>query len=68
MSFDALMRWEWEGGTPASVRNRDEAVHTKPETDTHMGSQAATGRQKARRAASVSPPPVERWQGDDSQR
>lgn len=68
MSFDALMRWEWEGGTPASIRDRGEAVHTKPGTDTHTGSLAATRRQKARWATSVSPPPFERWQGDDSQR
>jgi hypothetical protein len=70
MSFDALMRWEWEGGAPASKHDRDEAAHTKPTKNTHMGShsQAANGRQKARRAVSVSSPPFERWQGDDSQR
>jgi hypothetical protein len=68
MSFDALMRWEWEGGTPASMRDRDEAAHTKPAKDTHPRSQAANGRQKARRPTSVLPPAFERWQGDDSQR
>jgi hypothetical protein len=26
MSYDALMRWEWEGGTPAFVTERDEAA------------------------------------------
>jgi hypothetical protein len=26
MSYDALMRWEWEGGTPSSARSqRDDA-------------------------------------------
>jgi hypothetical protein len=68
MSFDALMRWEWEGGTPASMRDGDEAAHTKPAKNTRMGSQATNGRDKARRATSVLPSPFERWHGDDSQR
>jgi hypothetical protein len=70
MSFDALMRWEWEGGAPASIRDRDEAAQTKPAKNMHVGShsQATNRRQKPRRATSVSPPPFERWQGDDSQR
>ena len=30
MSYDALMRWEWEGGTPASVTDRgEEAVRAE---------------------------------------
>ena len=30
MSYDALMRWEWEGGTPASVSERSEATPAEP--------------------------------------
>jgi hypothetical protein len=26
MSYDALMRWEWEGGTPVPVSERGEAL------------------------------------------
>jgi hypothetical protein len=69
MSFDALMRWEWEGGAPDSKHDRDEAAHTKPAKNTHMGSQsqAMNGRQKVRRATSVSTR-AEQWRGDDSKR
>jgi hypothetical protein len=28
MSYDALMRWEWEGGTPASSSGQREEVGT----------------------------------------
>jgi hypothetical protein len=30
VSHDALMRWEWEGGAPATVTDRDEAGHAEP--------------------------------------
>ena len=69
MSFDALMRWEWEGGTPTSGNDPAEAAHTKPAENTHTRLQPTNRRQKARRVASVSPPllPWERRQGDDSE-
>jgi hypothetical protein len=30
MSHDALMRWEWEGGAPTSVREQHKPVGAKP--------------------------------------
>jgi hypothetical protein len=30
VSYDALMRWEWEGGAPATVSERDEAGIVSP--------------------------------------
>ena len=68
MSFDALMRWEWEGGTPTSGNDPAEAAHTKPSENTHTRPQPANRRRRARRVASVSLLPRERWQGDDSER
>lgn len=66
MTMDALMRWEWEGGAPA-VPDRDQVMHTRPAQNTHLRSQPANARQKARRAAS-SPPTWRRWRSDDSAR
>ena len=50
MSFDALMRWEWEGGTPTSGNDPAEAAHTKPAENTHTRLQPTNRRQKARRS------------------
>lgn len=33
MSYDALMRWEWEGGAPATVSDRGQAERTEPGKD-----------------------------------
>ena len=30
VSYDALMRWEWEGGAPATVSERERAEHNEP--------------------------------------
>ena len=43
MNCDALMRWEWEGGTPASGDRRDEVVRTNPAEPTQVQSQPMTG-------------------------
>jgi hypothetical protein len=51
MSCDALMRWEWEGGTPASV---SEPARAKPAENTDIGSQPTSRGQRARRVAPVS--------------
>lgn len=50
MSFDALMRWEWEGGTPAPVRERNEAPHT--ELAEHTVGASAADRGAPERASS----------------
>jgi hypothetical protein len=68
MSYDALMRWEWEGGTPASVSERGEATRAEPVKNTLTRPRPTNGRQRARQVAAVSPLPSEGWQGDDSER
>jgi hypothetical protein len=51
MSYDALMRWEWEGGTPASI---SEPARAKPAENPDIRSQPTKRRQRARRVAPVS--------------
>lgn len=36
MSYDALMRWEWEGGAAAAVSERDETGHNEPRASTQV--------------------------------
>jgi hypothetical protein len=65
MSYDALMRWEWEGGTPASV---SEPARAKPAENTDIRSQPTNRRQPARRVGSVSTLPSGSSQGDGRER
>jgi hypothetical protein len=64
MSYDALMRWEWEGGTPASVSERDEAARNEPAENTLTLPQPTKGHQLACRVATASPLPSQGWRGD----
>jgi hypothetical protein len=67
VSYDALMRWEWEGGTPAFASGRDEAARAEPAETTLTGPQPSKTRRRPRPAAAVSPRPVEGWQGNGSE-
>jgi hypothetical protein len=61
MSYDALMRWEWEGGYPAFVNEWDEAPPAEPaESDTPAHPRA--------RGATPSQSPPESRQGDGCER
>jgi hypothetical protein len=61
MSYDALMRWEWEGGYPAFVNEWDEAPDAEPaENDTLTQPRA--------RVATPSKSPPEGRQGDGCER
>jgi hypothetical protein len=64
MSHDALMRWEWEGGTPAAVSERDESTHAEPAEDTRTRPQTTSRRQRTRRPEPVSPMPSEGRRGE----
>ena len=67
MNCDALMRWEWEGGTRASVDRRDEVVRTNPAEPTQVQSQPMTRRQPADGAASFESGKLEGRRGDGGQ-
>jgi hypothetical protein len=43
VSSDALMRWEWEGGTPASPSRRDEGARAESAQNTLDPSQRTDG-------------------------
>ena len=64
MNCDALMRWEWDGGTRASVDRRDEVVRTNPAEPTQVQSQPMTGRQPADGTASFGSAKSEGRRGD----
>jgi hypothetical protein len=68
MSYDALMRWEWEGGTPASVSERREATPAEPVTNSLTRPRPTNGRQRASQDATVSRLSSEDWRGDGSER
>ena len=68
MSYDAIMRWEWEGGTPASVSERREATPAEPVRNALTRPRPANGRQQAQQVATVSRLPSEGWRGDGSVR
>jgi hypothetical protein len=51
MSYDAVMRWEWEGGAPASVSERDEATRAEPAEDTLTRQQPTNRVLRTRRVA-----------------
>jgi hypothetical protein len=68
MSYDALMRWEWEGGTPAPVSEPREATPAEPVRNALTRPRPTNGRQRARQVATVSRLPSEGWRGDDSER
>ena len=46
MAYDALMRWEWEGGTPDSVT---EPARARPAENTAIRSQPTKRSERARR-------------------
>ena len=67
--YDALMRWEWEGGTATSGRDREERAPGEPAGEkTHNRSQPTNRRQRARRIASVSPVHSGGWHADGDER
>ena len=69
MSYDALMRWEWEGGNPAFVNDWDTAPSAEPaENDTLNPPRPVGGRRRARRVATAPPPSREDRQGDGRER
>ena len=65
MSYDALMRWEWEGGaaTPGNGPRRAGARRARRRTRT-VGRSRPTGARGPTRVASVSPVHSGGWQGD----
>jgi hypothetical protein len=65
ISYDALMRWEWEGGTPAPAIERNKAARAEPATNTRAEPQPRQGRL---RVATAPPLSSEGWQGDGSER
>ena len=67
MTYDALMRWEWEGGTPASVSDRGEGVRAEARGE-HPQSAAPQGVSAERRVVVASPLRSEGWQVDGSER
>jgi hypothetical protein len=66
MSHDAFMRWEWEGGTPASINERGEAVSAEPAATARVAPQPKRD-PRGRRAATSSLPP-ERRKGNSRER
>jgi hypothetical protein len=68
MSYDALMRWEWEGGTPASVSERREAPPAETMRNALTRPRPTNGGQRARQVAAASRLPSEDWRGDGSER
>jgi hypothetical protein len=68
MSYDALMRWEWEGGAAASARERHEATATEPAEDVLSPPEPAKRRRRARRAGPVSASRSEDRQSDGGER
>lgn len=48
MSYDALMRWEWEGGTRAPVSERREATPAEPVRMHSLGQQSRSGKTSLR--------------------
>lgn len=64
MSYDALMRWEWEGGNPF-VNEWDAAPYAEPAgNDTLTEPRPTSGRRPVRRVATASPSPPEGRQDD----
>jgi hypothetical protein len=66
MSHDAVMRWEWEGGTPASINERGEAASAEPAATVRIPPQP--NRNASGRPATSSPVPTERRQSDSRER
>jgi hypothetical protein len=67
VSDDALMRWEWEGGAPATVSDRDEAGHNEPGKNPPTQPRSPDGRPRGRRLTTVSPRPARGHDGDDGE-
>jgi hypothetical protein len=67
VSHDALMRWEWEGGAPATVSDRNEAGHAEPGKNPPTRSRSPDGCPRGRRVTTVSPRPSGGHQGDDGE-
>ena len=68
MSYDAIMRWEWEGGTPASVSERREATPAEPVRNALTRPRPRTGVSGRGKLRPVSRLPSEDWRGDGSER
>jgi hypothetical protein len=56
MSYDALMRWEWEGGASTPARERDEPARPEPAENTLSPPQPTNAHQP------------EGWQDDGNER
>jgi hypothetical protein len=67
MSHDALMRWEWEGGTPISAGERDEAVGAEQAENAPVRPQPKA-RERPRQVATVSSLRLRGLRGDDGER
>jgi hypothetical protein len=67
VTYGALMRWEWEGGTPASVSDRGEAARAEARGE-HPQSAAAQRVSAERRVVVASPLPSEGRLVDGSER
>ena len=62
--YDALMRWEWEGGTATSIRDRDEPAPGEPAAKKLHNRSQPTNRRQGPRIASGSPVHSGGWQSD----
>jgi hypothetical protein len=67
VSHDALMCWEWEGGAPAAVSERDELAHVEPAQNTRLPPQTTSRRQRTPQAAAASLMPSDGRRGDDGE-
>jgi hypothetical protein len=69
MSYDALMRWEWEGGNPAFVEEWDAAPPAGLTRDNTLTQPRPwSERRRTPRGASASPLSKGDRHGDDSER
>jgi len=69
MSYDALMRWEWEGGNPAFVNEWDETPRPEPAgNDALTRPRPTTGRRRVQHVATAWPTPPEGRHGDGRER
>jgi len=68
MTDDALMRWEWEGGTPSFLTERDEAARAERAESAIPRPQPANRHLRAPRVATGARLPSEGPQSGGSER
>jgi len=68
MSYDALMRWEWEGGAPAFAAERDDPAGAESAESAIPRPTRANRQSQVRQVATGSPLPSEGTESDGSER